>query len=89
MFAALPTGFGKSLTFQILPSVCKALFYPGFDMPSLPVVIVVSPLRSIVKDLVTYLRSHGTKVLNQITIFLRARLNVTFYMEVQSHLLGT
>ena len=22
VFAALPTGFGKSLTFQILPSVC-------------------------------------------------------------------
>ena len=43
VFAALPTGFGKSLTFQILPSVCKALFYRGFDMPSLPVVIVVSP----------------------------------------------
>ena len=28
-------------------------------MPSLPVVIVVSPLSSIVKDQVTYLRSHG------------------------------
>ena len=59
VFAALPTGFGKSLTFQILPSVCKALFCRGFDMPSLPVVIVVSPLSSIVKDQVTYLRSHG------------------------------
>ena len=59
VFAALPTGFGKSLTFQILPSVYKALFYRGFDMPSLPVVIVVSPLSSIVKDQVTYLRSHG------------------------------
>ena len=34
VFAALPTGFGKSLTFQILLSVCKALFYREFDMPS-------------------------------------------------------
>ena len=50
VFAALPTGFGESLTFQILPSVCKALFYRGFDVPSLPLVIVVSPLSSIVKD---------------------------------------
>ena len=59
VFAALPTGFGKSLTFQIVPSVCKALFYRGFDMPSLPLVIVVSPLSSIVRDQVTHLRPHG------------------------------
>ena len=30
-------------------------------MPSLPVVIVVSPLSSIVKDQVKYLRSHGVE----------------------------
>lgn len=59
VFAALPTGFGKSLTFQLLPSVYKALFDQGFDVPSSPVVIVVSPLSSIVKDQVGYLRSLG------------------------------
>ena len=65
-------------------------------MPSLPVVIVVSTLSSIVKDQVKYLRSrtrrrsflHMEKVFNKIMIFLRARLNVIFYMEVQNHLLG-
>ena len=59
VFAALPTGFGKSLTFQILPSVYIALNNKGFDVPSSPVVIVVSPLSSIVKDQVGFLRSLG------------------------------
>ena len=49
VFAVLFTGFGKSLTFQILPSVYKALNKKGFDVPSSPVVIVVSPLSSIFK----------------------------------------
>ena len=30
VFAALPTGFGKSLTFQILPSVFKVSLDQGF-----------------------------------------------------------
>ena len=48
VFAALPTGFGKSLTFQILRSVFKVLLDQGFHMPAFPLVIVVSPLSSIV-----------------------------------------
>ena len=48
VFAALLTGFGKSLTFQILPSVFKVLLDQGFHMPAFPLVIVFSPLSSIV-----------------------------------------
>ena len=59
MYASLLTGFGKSLTFQILPSVYNVLHNQGFDMPPSPVVIVVCPLSSIVKDQVSYLRSLG------------------------------
>ena len=40
-FAALPTGFGKSLTFQILPNVFKVLLDLGFNMPVFPIVILV------------------------------------------------
>lgn len=58
VFAALPTGFGKSLTFQILPAVFKVLLDKGFIM----LVIVVSPLTSIVKDQVGYLRNLGFEV---------------------------
>ena len=62
VFAALPTGFGKSLTFQILPSVFKVLLDKGFIMPSFPLVIVISPLTSIVKDQVGFLRNLGFEV---------------------------
>ena len=48
VFAALPTGFGKSLTFQILRSVFNVLLDKGFHVPAFPLVIVVSPLSSIV-----------------------------------------
>ena len=59
VFAALPTGFGKSLTFQILPSVLKSL-QSSYVSPS-PLVIVVCHLKSIIKDQVNYLRSLGLK----------------------------
>ena len=62
VFAALPTGFGKSLTFQILPSVFKVLLDKGFIMPAFPLVVVVSPLSSIVKDQAGYLRNAGFEV---------------------------
>lgn len=62
VFAALLTGFGKSLTFQILPSVYKVQHAHGFDVPPSPLVTVVSPLSSIVEDQVGYLRSLGLEV---------------------------
>ena len=40
VFAALPTGFGKSLTFQILRSVFNVLLDKGFHVPAFPLVIV-------------------------------------------------
>ena len=58
VFAALLTGFGKSITFQILPAVKKSLE----RSPVSPLVIVVCPLNSIIKDQVNYLRSLGLKV---------------------------
>lgn len=60
VFAALPTGFGKSLTFQILPSVLKYLRTSDPVSPA-SLVIVVCPLTSIIKDQVSYLRSLGFK----------------------------
>ena len=52
----LPTGFGKSITFQILPAV-KSLWKEVVS----PLVIIVCPLNSIIKDQVSYLRSLGLK----------------------------
>ena len=49
MFAVLPTGFGKSLCFTCLPSVYDQL-YP---LEEHSIVIVVTPLTSIMKDQVS------------------------------------
>jgi len=60
-------------------------------MPAFPVVIVVLPLSSIVKDQVGYLRNLGSEVTyieeseNTINISSREISQLSFYMEVQSH----
>ncbi|XP_078356451.1 ATP-dependent DNA helicase RecQ-like [Oculina patagonica] len=58
VFGALPTGFGKSLTFHVLPSVLKYL-QSSDAVSTASIVIVVCPLTSIIKDQVKYLRSLG------------------------------
>ena len=45
VFVSLPTGFGKSVIFQALPMV-----FDGFTGESGHIVIVVSPLLSLIKD---------------------------------------
>ena len=59
VFGQLPTGYGKSLTFQLLPEVFKSLSSKGHALPANPLVVVISPLLSIVEDQVKYLRSLG------------------------------
>ena len=43
--AILPTSYGKSLIYQMLPSVCTTL-----DLALNPFVIVISPLKSLIQD---------------------------------------
>ena len=57
VFAALPTGFGKSITFVILH--CVKTFLDPCSIS--PLVIVVCPLNSIIKDQVNHLSSLGLK----------------------------
>ena len=44
--AILPTSYGKSLIYQIIPSICKNLS----NQPDHAIVIVFSPLKSLVED---------------------------------------
>ena len=54
IFANLPTGFGKLLSFQYLPIAADALF----ERPrGSSVVVVISPFRSLMEDQVHYLNS--------------------------------
>ena len=59
VFAQLPTGFDKSLTFQLLPTMCKSHRSLGYEFPQHPLVVIVSPLMNIVEDQVMWLRSLG------------------------------
>ena len=61
VFAQLPSGFRKTLTFQVLPAVCKFMFYLDHQFLENPLVVVVSPLLAIMEDLVKCLRSFGLK----------------------------
>ena len=56
IFINLPTGFGKSLIYQCLPIVADVLY----ERPQgSSVIVVISPLRSLMNDQVEYLQSIG------------------------------
>ena len=58
VFGILPTGFGKSLIFQLLPHVLKELWKVERST-----VIVVTPLISIMTDQVSHLNNLGMKAI--------------------------
>lgn len=66
VFAQLPTGYGKSLIFQIIPDLYS--FLKSRDLPNLqsdaPVVVVSCPLQAIIADQISYLKSIGIKAAN-------------------------
>lgn len=59
VFAMLPTGYGKSLLFQLVPRICQFLHNKGFDYPSDPILIVICPLTALISSHLTELRAHG------------------------------
>ncbi|KAL3870211.1 hypothetical protein ACJMK2_038290 [Sinanodonta woodiana] len=58
VFVLLPTGFGKSLTYILVPLLLDEL-YPG----KVHTAVVVSPLKALMADQVKFLRSHGIKAM--------------------------
>jgi len=46
-FAVLPTGFGKSVIFQVIPITCFILAARGLDYPEKPIIVVIWPMVSI------------------------------------------
>ena len=61
MFAVLPTGWGKSLIFQIIPDVCSYLHDRGFPYPKAAITIVVCPLTSLVESHIRELDRRGIR----------------------------
>ena len=58
--AVLPTGYGKSIVFHLLPSLFLEKMCRSRAAPS-PVVIVVSPLNALIKDQIRRLREGNVK----------------------------
>ena len=54
VFASFPTGYGKSLIYQILPLVATVY-------PDRPIVVVFSPLKSLMSDQVMSLQGKGLR----------------------------
>lgn len=61
VFVNLPTGFGKSLIFQMAPFVHAELakFYPKGGFSQNPIVIVICPLLNLMEDQKQYLKKLG------------------------------
>lgn len=59
VFAVLPTSWGKSLIFQIIPGVCSYLHNRGFPYPKAAITIVVCPLTSLVESHIRELDRRG------------------------------
>ena len=70
VFVNLPTGYGKSLIYQALPTIFDAL-----RSSSGHIVVVVSPLISLMDDQVKFLTSVGIKALNLTSASEEDRLN--------------
>ena len=49
-FVSLPTGHGKSLIYQTCPAVARELASTDNQFPCEPVVVVISPLISLIAD---------------------------------------
>ncbi len=63
VLAVLPTGFGKSLIYQIIAPFSEFMCYgqePTVDAPN-SIVLVISPLNALIRDQVTKLRASKVK----------------------------
>lgn len=56
----LPTGFGKTLIYQLLPHVGLKLKSTGYEFPTDPIILVVSPLTALIQEQVERCERFGT-----------------------------
>ena len=61
-FVSLQTGFGKSLVYQVLPFCAERLLKGQFTQKT-PVVVIISPLVSLMYDQVAQLSSKNVRAL--------------------------
>ena len=59
VLAVLPTGFGKSLLFQLIPGLCVELKKMGYRYPESPIMIVICPLNALIECHMMELKKRG------------------------------
>ena len=60
ILAVLPTGHGKSLLFQLLPGICRALNTMGYtSYPKKAIVLVICPLNALIESHMKELRQRS------------------------------
>ena len=57
VFVNLPTGYGKSLMYQMAPLVANELSKQHSRFPNESIVVIISPLVALMKDQVSFLKS--------------------------------
>ena len=62
MLAVLPTGYGKSLIYQLLPPVCNFMNCGGRSNAQYPSVLVISPLNALIQDQILKMRKGALNV---------------------------
>ena len=60
VFVNVPTGFGKSLIYQLAPSIVEEMSHLDGKIRS-AIILVISPLVSLMKDEVQYWQQRGIK----------------------------
>ena len=58
--AVLPTGYGKSITFHLLPFICDHLKISNHCCSN-NAVLVISPLNALINDQITILKNRGVE----------------------------
>ena len=58
--AVLPTGYGKSIIFHLLPFICDHLNNSNHSGSS-NAVLVISPLNALINDQIAILKNHGVE----------------------------
>ena len=62
LFFSAPTGFGKSIIYELIPIMADTL---NDRVAGSSVIIVISPLKALIEDQVTYLNTHtAVKAIN-------------------------
>ena len=89
VFVSVPTGFGKSLMYQILPICARKLLRScGSTLPAdlIPLVVVVSPLIALMQDQVSKLNSGCSGDINAICV---SGLSTTDGTALQEYAIGS